>query len=223
VLNQSYNARDWLSSDTYNANGSTVGSVILNGPVSDTYDFEERLILRTKSDGSTINLSYDADGHRIAKNILSATAQPVASTSWLVDTNNLTGYAQVFEERTSGGTTSVSSVKVYTYGTSLISQAVSLNSQPSTLSYYTYDGHGNVRELTDATGSITDRFDYDAFGNLTHRSGTTANNFLYAGEQYDPDLGLYYNRARYLNTDTARFRSMDDFEGRRDVPLALHK
>jgi RHS repeat-associated protein len=225
VLNQSYNARDWLSGDTYNANGSTqVGRTVRGEPPgTDTYDFEERLILRTKSDGSTINVSYDADGHRIAKNILSATAQPVSSTSWLVDTNNLTSYAQVLEERTSGGTTSVSSVKVYTYGTSLISQAVALNSQPSTLSYYTVDGHGNVRELTDASGTITDRYDYDAFGNLVFRSGTTSNAFLYCGELFDSDLGLYCLRARYLNTDTGRFWSMDIFEGDPEAPQSVHK
>ncbi len=40
---------------------------------------------------------------------------------------------------------------------------------------------------------------YDAFGNLIHSSTTlstpTLNNYLFAGERYDPDLNLYYNRA----------------------------
>jgi YD repeat-containing protein len=105
-LNQTYNARDWLSGDTYDANGSTVTSSqfsALNPQLSgtDAYDFENRLIVRTKADGSTINISYDADGNRIAKNILDSAGAAISSTTWLVDTNNLTGYAQVFEERTS--------------------------------------------------------------------------------------------------------------------------
>ena len=66
-------------------------------------------------------------------------------------------------------------------------------------------------------------YDYDAFGNLIHSTGTTPNNYLFAGEQYDPDLGLYYNRARYLNVSTGRFWTMDDFEGNPDDPLSLHK
>ena len=49
-----------------------------------------------------------------------------------------------------------------------------------------------------ATGTVTDTYDYDAFGNLINPTGTTPNNYLFAGEQFDPDLGLYYNRARYL-------------------------
>ncbi|HXY25946.1 MAG TPA: hypothetical protein VEI73_14920, partial [Candidatus Acidoferrum sp.] len=45
-------------------------------------------------------------------------------------------------------------------------------------------------------------YDYDAFGNLLHSTGISYNNYLFAGEQFDPDLGLYYNRARYLNVST---------------------
>jgi len=66
-------------------------------------------------------------------------------------------------------------------------------------------------------------YDYDAFGNLIHSTGTTPNNYLFAAEQFDPDLGLYYNRARYLNTSTGRFWSMDSFEGDDDDPPSLHK
>jgi RHS repeat-associated protein len=58
---------------------------------------------------------------------------------------------------------------------------------------------------------------------LIHSTGTTPNNYLFAGEEFDPDLHLYYNRARYLNTSTGRFWSMDSFEGLHDQPLSLHK
>ena len=89
--------------------------------------------------------------------------------------------------------------------------------------YYVYDGHGSVRALTDPTGAVTDTYDYDAFGNLIHSTGTTPNNYLFAGEQFDPDLGLYYNRARYLNVTTGRFWSMDAYDGIDQEPLSLHK
>jgi RHS repeat-associated protein len=77
--------------------------------------------------------------------------------------------------------------------------------------------------LTDTSGALTDTFTYDAFGVLIHRTGTTPNLYLYAGEQFDPDLGLYYNRARYLNVGTGRFWTMDSFEGVNAEPLTLHK
>jgi RHS repeat-associated protein len=66
-------------------------------------------------------------------------------------------------------------------------------------------------------------YDYDAFGNLIHSTGTTYNNYLFAGEQFDSDLNLYYNRARYLNVSTGRFWTLDTFEGRSQDPLSLHK
>ncbi|UBF29493.1 hypothetical protein K9N68_06825 [Kovacikia minuta CCNUW1] len=46
---------------------------------------------------------------------------------------------------------------------------------------------------------------------------------MFAGEQYDSNLGDYYLRARYYSSDTGRFTRRDDFEGRRDEPLTLHR
>ena len=92
-----------------------------------------------------------------------------------------------------------------------------------TPSFYGYDGHGSVRQLTNAAGAVTDSYDYDAFGNLINSTGSTPNNYLFAGEQYDPALNLYYNRARYLNTTTGRFWSMDTQQGNDREPLSLHK
>ncbi|MGA8367939.1 MAG: RHS repeat-associated core domain-containing protein, partial [Candidatus Acidiferrales bacterium] len=110
----------------------------------------------------------------------------------------------------------------YFYGLERISQYRQFSGGTQT-SYYVYDGHGSVRALTDQTGNVTDTYDYDAFGNLTHSTGATPNEFLFAGEQFDSTLNLYYNRARYLNTTTGRFWSMDTFEGDPRSPLSLHK
>jgi len=57
--------------------------------------------------------------------------------------------------------------------------------------FYGYDGGGTARLLTDSTGTVTDTYDYDAWGNVVNTTGTTPNAYLYRGEQYDPDLGLY--------------------------------
>jgi RHS repeat-associated protein len=77
--------------------------------------------------------------------------------------------------------------------------------------------------LTNQAGVVTDTYDYDAFGNKLNSTGSTPNNYLYRGEQYDPDLGLYYLRARYYNPLTGRFLSRDpDDHGQMD-PNQLHK
>jgi RHS repeat-associated protein len=201
VANQTstYDANDRLNSDTYDNNGSTKVS---NGK-SYNYDFENKLT--STSDGITV--VYDGDGNRVSK-----TANGV-TTKYLVDTNNLTGYAQVVEELQNGSVT-----KQYTYGLDLISQR-----QLSGVSFYNYDGHGSVRGLSNISGSVTDTYTYDAFGTIIERTGTTENSYLYAGEQFDSDLGFYYNRARYLNVETGRFISFDTYEGNNQDPISLHK
>src|SRR5260370_13366438 len=134
-------------------------------------------------------------------------------TTYLVDTQNPTGYAQVITE-TTGNTT-----RQYVLGLERVSERIAGGT--TTTRFYDYDGHGSVRALTDTTGAVTDT--YDAFGNLIHSTGTTPNNYLFAGEQFDPALHLYYNRAPYLNTSTGRFMNIDPYEGDAESPLSLHK
>src|SRR5258708_4194379 len=199
-----YNANDQLASDSYDANGNTVAS----GGLNYAYDFENR---RVQKGGLTI--IYDGDGNRVAK------TTPSGTTQFLVDQLNPTGYAQVMEELQSG---SVS--RAYTWGLALISETrLQSSPNPALVNYYVFDGHGSARGLTDGSGNLTDTYDYDAFGVLIHQTGTTPNTTLYSGEQFDPDLGLYYNRARYLNVSTGRFWSMDTDEGDSNHPLSLPK
>ena len=87
--------------------------------------------------------------------------------------------------------------RTYAYGLQRISENQLIGST-WTPSFYGYDGHGNVRFLTNTAGAITDTYTYDAFGMPIASTGTTANNFLYSGEQFDSAAGLYYLRARYL-------------------------
>ena len=89
--------------------------------------------------------------------------------------------------------------------------------------YYIYDGHGSTRLLTNEAGEITDRYAYDACGNLLKKEGGTENDFLYTGEQYDANTGLYYLRARYMDPSTGTFISMDSCQGSLYDPVRLHK
>jgi RHS repeat-associated protein len=139
------------------------------------------------------------------------------TTRYLVDDLNPTGYPQVVEELAGGAVQ-----REYTYGLQRIGEDQVINGT-WTPSFYGYDGFGSVRQLTNAAGAVTDTYEYDAFGNKINSTGTTPNNYLYRGEQYDSDFGLYYLRARYYNPLTGRFMSRDPEEGSPFIPAALHK
>ena len=219
-----YNANDQLATDTYDNDGNTTAS---NG-LGFAYDFENHVIQA----GSGITMAYDGDGNRVSKTVAGV------KTTYLVDPANPTGYAQVVQENFSGSfSANRESSRVFVYGLERINQLRQFlaNGQNQTqTSYYAYDGHGSTRALSDPNGAVTDTYDYDAFGNIVHSTATgippggttiapTPNEFLFAGEQFDSDLNLYYNRARYLNVSTGRFWTMDTEEGNDEEPLSLHK
>jgi len=203
----SFNADDELSSETYDSNGNTLST----GGKTFTYDAENHLTSMSVS-GTTVSIVYDAFGNRVSKTVNGVT------TKYLVEDDvNPTGYPQVMEEVVSG-----SVQRTYTYGLQRITQD-QLISSTWTPSFYGYDGGGSVRQLTNSAGTVTDTYDYDAFGNEVNHTGSTPNNYLYRGEQYDSDLGLYYLRARYYNPVTGRFLSRDPEGGKPIDPKTLHK
>jgi RHS repeat-associated protein len=194
---------DRLNTETYDADGNT----LTTGGKTFAYDFENRL---KSMNAGTVTIQYDADGNRASKTVNGVT------TRFLVDDLNPTGWEQVVEEVVGGATQ-----RTYTYGLQLISQNQVINNA-WTPSFYGYDGGGSVRTLTDSTGAITDTYDYDAWGNTVNVTGTTANVYLYRGEQYDPDMQLYYLRARYFNPATGRFLTRDTGDGDISLPSTLH-
>ena len=242
VENQSfaYTGNDWLGHHGYDANGNTLGSPAADydsgigapptgGIVTDDYDFENRLIRRTQPDGTVIDLLYDADGNRVAKSVSANSGNAAKTTRFLVDTNNLTGYSQVFEESTApvadvlAPAQSFTLTSVYCYGLDLISQSRATTGSSFAHHYHIYDAGGHVRALADPSGTLTDTFSYDAFGILIEHTGSTETPHLYRGEYWDHDLHLYFNRARHLNPATGRFQTMDGFEGDSAGPTSLHK
>ena len=184
---------------------------MMKGTKSFAYDSENHLMTMAAS-GTSVSLVYDGDGNRVSKTVNGI------STQYLVDDLNPTGYPQVVEELSGAGVVT----RQYTYGLQRIDENQILNGA-WTPSFYSYDGGGNVRNLTNAGGTITDSYEYDAFGNVFTVSGTTPNNYLYRGEQYDQDLSLYYLRARYYNRATGRFMSRDPEDGKPIDPQSLHK
>jgi RHS repeat-associated protein len=200
-----YDANDRTSTDPYDANGN-----LLNGGVgSNVYDFENRLVA-----AGGVSIVYDGDGNRVQETVAAVT------TKYLVSEVNPTGYVQVLAELSPSGQL----LRGYEWGLQLVAQRDFTDGTfIGRIRLYGMDGHGSVRYFTDTNGAVTDTYDYDAFGALISSTGSTPNNYLFAGEQFDPALGIYYNRARYYDQRQGRFWTMDTFQGSPNDPITLHK
>ena len=186
---------------------------------SATFDANDRLSTETYDNNGNTTVSGARTFAYDFENRLKSMNNSVSgvTTRYLVDDLNPTHYAQVVEELT--GTTVTRS---YTFGLQRISQNQPINTT-WTPGFYGYDGGYSVRTLTDATGAVTDTYDYDAWGNAVNTTGTTPNVYLYRGEQYDSDLGLYYLRARYFNPLTGRFVTRDTYPVNPSDSGTLHR
>lgn len=154
--------------------------------------------------------TYDANGNRIGK----TEPQNGKVTSYLTDSTF--GYAQTVLETATQGASSTSTN--YVWGNGLIAQ-----NDGTQLHYTVADGLGSVKALTDATGNVTDTYQFEAFGNVENRTGTTANAYRFAGEYADDTTGHIYLRDRWLDPSVGRFISQDSFPGTRTRPVTLNR
>jgi RHS repeat-associated protein/uncharacterized repeat protein (TIGR01451 family) len=192
---------------TYDANGNVLTRTSPPGAVSRyTWGTENRLVAVEGTEGSA-TFAYDADGNLVERRALGAV------TRFLVDPNNLTGFAQVLEERDEAAAL----LAHYVYSTALRAMT-----RGGASSFPLVDGLGSVRLLTDDTAAVTDTYEYDGFGSLVAASGSSANAYRFTGERLDPTLGFYNLRARWMDPATGRFLSRDQFQGILTDPLTLH-
>ena len=76
--------------------------------------------------------------------------------------------------------------------------------------YYVKDGLGSVTALTDSVGSIIHEYAYSVFGEIIEESGETVGNpFAHTSREWEPEVGLYYYRARFYDARIGRFLSED--------------
>ncbi|MFL0800735.1 MAG: tandem-95 repeat protein [Agarilytica sp.] len=188
----------------YDHNGNTLTETLDGNVKTYTWDGKNKLTSLDNA-GARSAYTYNHNGIRTSK------TESGVTTDFIVDEN--TDYAQVLEEVVSDTTT-----VAYSYGHDLINQ-----DRAGSFSYYHYDGLGSTRSLSDDLGSLTDEYDYEAFGEVLNETGSTVNNYKFTGEQYDAGLGQYYLRARYYDQGIGRFTQMDTWMGINDEPITLNK
>jgi RHS repeat-associated protein len=199
---------------TYDDNGSLVTK---SGELTLTWDGENRLVKAEKPDGTVVETVYDADGNRV-RTTTTLPGQAAQVVNYLVDTSG--GLSHVVAE---GDAANVLTALYIRGGDDLLAVIRPDSSGSWTSRFYTADGIGSIRRLTNEAGVITDAYSSDAFGVELAQTGSDPQPYRFAGEPYDPQLQMAYHRARWMDPSTGRFTGMDPFEGLEFEPVTLHK
>lgn len=140
--------------------------------------------------------TYDAEGNRIK------ISEGESEIRYLYDTNQ--SLPKVIKRTHNGIST------IYVYGKELISEKTDDDT-----SYYHFDYRGSTVALTDKNGKITDKYQYDVYGNSRHTEGESDTPFRYngsAGVMTDAN-NLLYMKSRYYDPEILRFISADILTG----------
>ena len=164
---------------------------------TNTWDGEKRLTQVVLPSGVVNSSSYNGDGLRVQKQDSSGTTNHIWDGRNILLETNASNIIQV-----------VYTLQPLLYG-NLISQ-----SRTGVDSFYLFDALGSIRQLGSTTGSVTDSYLYDSWGNSVAAgvNGTTPNPYRYVGKlgyYFDTDLTAYYVRTRIYFPAAAIFLSRD--------------
>ena len=169
------------------------------------WDSRYRMTAVSTNGGSAESYGYDALDRRIS-------ISDGATTNYLI----CDGIHVIAEVGTSG-----SLVRSYVYGPG-IDNILSMTVYGATTNtyYYIKDHLGSVQAIVDASGSIVESYQYDAWGNvlnvfdssgspIANRQSQIGNRYLWQGREISWKTGLYFFRARWYDPVTGRWLSND--------------
>jgi len=171
------------------------------------YEYDSMNRLTKYSSGATVvQYRYNGDG------MLYERTEGGQTTRYYYDGDQIIAEANVVN--------GVASLKArYIRGNGLVARQGSDNST----AYYLHNGHGDVVDLWNASGSERlNSYAYDIWGNVLVADERIDNPFQYSGELWDARSGLQYLRARWYDPSVGRFITEDTYEGQIDNPLSLN-
>jgi YD repeat-containing protein len=191
----------------HDENGNLVARLAATGPTFYEYDYADRLVqvVGLNDEGAVapiVSFSYDALGRRIRKIVNPGPAQTVIQYA-------VAAGGSVLEERVNG---SLSRTYVLPQVGDEVLVAFNPGGQPQ---YYHRDDQGNTLALTDAVGTVIERYDYDDFGLpsfltsegeiIATNASPVGNPFLFHGLAWDAENKCYHQGSgSYFDPQTGR-------------------
>src|SRR5262249_28291125 len=147
------------TTNTYDGAGNLLKSLApSNQRTTNTWDGENRLAQVSLPSGIVDTFTYSGDGQRVQKQDSTGTTKQLWDGQRILLETDGSNIVQV-----------VYTLEPVVYG-KLISQR-----RGGATSFYVFDGLASTTQLTGSTGTVTDSYLIDSFGNILQSSGTTLN------------------------------------------------
>ncbi len=157
------------------------------------WDIDNRLSkVSNNISGNKVEFIYDYTGKRVKK---------------INDVSGDTIYASSFYEIAPSGTITK---HIFDGVRRIVScQKIDANPANDTKYWFHTDHLGSTGLLTKDDGTVIQETTYYPFGETRTNVGETNTHYLFTGQEFDPETGLYYYNARYYDPTLARFMSAD--------------
>jgi len=179
------------------------GNLTSDGVFDYVWDFNDRLKSVSLTGGGPLvaEYAYDALGRRVMRIDY---VTPEDRTYVYDGTQVVREYTLAFKH-----------VATYLYGNTIDEPIAKVDKKTY---YFHPNAHFSPALLTDQSGGVVERYEYNAYGEATTFDATWANPmatsrfgnpYLFTGRRLDPETGLMYFRARMYSPEMGRFVSRD--------------
>ena len=158
-----------------------------------------------KSDGTTIDYTYNANGIRTSK-----TVNGIKHT-YTLDGTKILRECWNYNEATK----TYKDILVPLYDNEDSVCGITYNQVPY---YFLKNLQGDIVAVTDKNGDVVARYSYDAWGKCTVSQDFSdcgiaqINPYRYRGYYFDQETGLYYLQSRYYDPEVGRFVNSDEVD-----------
>ena len=192
-VNVSSSGDPWVF--TYDANGNMTKRERGSEVIEYEWDAADRLIAIDHDDGTRSEFVYDGFGRRVW------ITEKNSSGGTITDRYYLWDGLEIIEKRDAG--TGNALRRYFSLGMEVVTGSDAGDY------FYTFDHLGSIREVTNDSGTVVARYDYDPYGRVTQTSGNLERDFLFTGHFYHEKSGLHLAPYRAYDAELGRWLNRD--------------